>query len=228
MIPEARIGDWEIIHQHVTEEVAEAQAWDAYMKHGDVGLKRRPRHGDYVALRRISDGTCFMSSQPFELEDNQSFVDVASGRVLVSGLGLGLILESLSRKVDHIVVLEKEEEVIQLVAPHVNLTNVEIIHADAFKWTPTEQFDWAWHDIWPAIAIRNVEEMIQICSHHKQWVDRQVCWSWNLINEQLKEKDSKEARAILSALQRFEALCYAVKDDKNERRSSDNRGEVTG
>lgn len=212
--PPGQIGDWRILHRYVSDEEVEERAWQLYHQYGDRGAKRRPTSGMHVTLTRVSDDMCFMSTQPFELEDNRRFVSIAHGRVLVSGLGLGLILPDLSRKCDHVVVLEKEKDIINLVAPHVDLQNVEIIHADVLNWEPRdgEHFDFAWHDIWATITYKNLPEMVKICRRYKSHVDRQVCWSWDLLIEELIELDTGNANKLLSVMQGLAGLCYRMED----------------
>ena len=79
------------------------------------------------------------------------------GHVLVTGLGLGLVVESILRspgsKVERLTVIEASEDVIRLVGPHLRArfgNRLEIIHADAFEWVPPEgaHYDVVWHDIW--------------------------------------------------------------------------------
>ena len=55
----------------------------------------------------------------------------------------------IKRIVTDITVLEKEIDVINLVAPSFKNKKVKIIHADAFTWTPPKGkiFDFVWHDI---------------------------------------------------------------------------------
>ncbi len=56
------------------------------------------------------------------------------GHVLVAGLGLGLIVHALAtnRSVTRITVVEREQDVIDLVAPLV--PPVEIVHGDFWEW----------------------------------------------------------------------------------------------
>lgn len=74
------------------------------------------------------------------------------GRVLVGGLGLGLILHALVGKpaVDHVVVVEREADVISLMAPNLPKDlDIEIVAGDFYEYVETRPtFDTAFVDLW--------------------------------------------------------------------------------
>ena len=92
-----------------------------------------------------------MSSTPADVNDIIESLKDFKGSVLLTGLGLGIAVNVLLDKaeVTDITVLEKEIDVINLVAPSFNNPKVKIIHADAFTWSPPKGkiYDCVWHDI---------------------------------------------------------------------------------
>lgn len=79
-----------------------------------------------------------MSNTPDEIRDFQSFVRKAKGKILINGLGLGVLLKALLEKEDvtQITVIEKSEDVIKLVSGSITDKRVSIINADAFEYKP--------------------------------------------------------------------------------------------
>ena len=73
--------------------------------------------GKYTKL--FVNDTIMMSDTPMERRTNSGFVSHAHGRVLVAGLGIGLILEAILDKpeVETVTVIEKYQDVVDLVAP---------------------------------------------------------------------------------------------------------------
>lgn len=80
------------------------------------------------------------------------------GNVLVTGLGLGLVVESMlgdpECSVERVTVVEQSPDVIRLVAPYLSEkfgARVEIVEGSAFDWSPGtgSRFTVGWHDIWP-------------------------------------------------------------------------------
>jgi hypothetical protein len=117
------------------------------------------RPGTYTSLRR--GPTQFMTDLYDEWWTQRPAITEAlarGGDVLVTGLGLGVVVDAMLEPADspvhRITVLELSSDVIRLVAPHLLAAHpgrLEVIHADAFVWTPPESahFSVVWHDIWP-------------------------------------------------------------------------------
>jgi len=93
-----------------------------------------------------------MSDSPEEYEEHNPFFSLnLKGNVLVCGLGIGFINETLISvsEIEKIVIVEKYQEVIDLVWPYCKKDErFEIIKADANTWKPTMHFDYAWLDSW--------------------------------------------------------------------------------
>lgn len=135
--------------------------------------------GTYKRLRR--GHTTVMSNTPKEVHSNWQFIICAKGRVLINGLGLGMVLtEILNRdKVTEVWVIEKYEEVIKLVGPtFADDPRVKIIHADALEYKPPKgvRFDCVWHDIWDNICSDNLEDMKKLHRKYGRRTDWQQSW----------------------------------------------------
>jgi hypothetical protein len=116
--------------------------------------------GTYKRLRHEKRG-CVMSNTDMEIYTNVEGYKAATGRVIINGLGLGMLLEGILSKPDvtYVRVIEIDQDVIDLVGPHFTKDKrVEIIQADAYEYRPKvgEKFDYAWHDIWDAISSDNL------------------------------------------------------------------------
>ena len=108
------------------------------------------------------------------------------GEVLVTGLGLGLVAESILRhpqsRVERITIVEFSADVIQLVAPYLRSRypgKIDVIESDAFTWQPPRdrRFTVGWHDIWPdPHAIENSDEIRRLEQHYQPWCDWQGFW----------------------------------------------------
>lgn len=107
--------------------------------------------GKYVKL--IHGGEIVMSDTQMEKRTNSAFVIHAHGDVLIGGLGIGMIIMAIQDKaeVSSITVIEKYQEVIDMVASQLPLNDkVRIIKDDAFTWKPAkgQRFDCIYMDIW--------------------------------------------------------------------------------
>lgn len=118
--------------------------------------------GTYTRL--IVNGQLYMSDTPMEKRTNVEFVIKATGDVLIAGLGLGLIVHPLAAKPDvtSITIIEKYQDVIDLIAPTLpKNVKINIICADIFEWVPEKGQKWntIYFDIWPTICTENLDEM---------------------------------------------------------------------
>lgn len=107
--------------------------------------------GTYVRLTH--NGECVMSDTNMEKRTNMDFVCNAYGDVLIGGLGIGMIILAIQDKpeVKSITVIEKNQEVINMVASQLNFNEkVNIICADVFEWKPEKnvKYDVSYMDIW--------------------------------------------------------------------------------
>lgn len=107
--------------------------------------------GTYVRL--LHKGECVMSDTNMEKRTNIDFCCSAYGDVLIGGLGIGMIILAIQDKpeVKSITVIEKNEEVIDMIASQLNFNDkVKIICADVFDWKPEigVKYDVSYMDIW--------------------------------------------------------------------------------
>lgn len=107
--------------------------------------------GEYVRL--TYKGEVVMSDTMMEKRTNSDFCCNAHGDILIGGLGIGMIIMAIqdNDKVQSITVLEKNQEVIDMVASQLPFNNkVQIICADVFSWKPEkrQRFDCVYMDIW--------------------------------------------------------------------------------
>lgn len=107
--------------------------------------------GSYVRL--LHKGECVMSDTNMEKRTNMDFCINACGDVLIGGLGIGMIILAIqdNPEVKSITVIEKNQEVIDMVASQLNFNEkVKIICADVFEWKPETgvKYDVSYMDIW--------------------------------------------------------------------------------
>jgi hypothetical protein len=176
-------GEWQIKEFEITEEKAKHINLRALISGTGRG---QIEPGEYLKL--INSKQIIMSNSPDEIRDFEQYVWKFYGDVLVSGLGMGLVVQYLLglKKVNHITVIEQSADVIGLTVPyfedHIKNNRMKVIHGDVFmcKFPKNKKFDWAWHDIWPIIEYENVKEMGILrrrFMHHMKAPKRQLCWA---------------------------------------------------
>lgn len=107
--------------------------------------------GTYIRLTH--NGQCVMSDTDMEKNTNRKFCSKAYGDIIIGGLGIGMIIMAIQDKpeVKSITVIEKNQEVIDMVASQLDFNEkVNIICADVFEWKPERgvKYDMAYMDIW--------------------------------------------------------------------------------
>jgi hypothetical protein len=114
-IPEGKSGKW------VVERFTVSEAGSAFSGFKDV--RRQVPPGDYTRLVCTSGcGDTVMSDTISEYRDHRKFIGISSGRVLIAGLGLGLVLTAVAEKeeVTEITIIENSEDVVKLTWPHMS------------------------------------------------------------------------------------------------------------
>ena len=144
--------------------------------------------GDYTKFKDheghwilIYKGEIVMTDHPIEFEDFEEFYQMASGNILISGLGLHVMSDKLLGKdgVEQVTILEKSQEVIALSDRwYDDDPRVTVIQADVFTWDPPEDahYDYVWHDIWNTVTCGNVDEMDTLIAKYASFADTQVGW----------------------------------------------------
>lgn len=174
-------GDWAL----VTVELPE-RPYDSAADLRPAAFHFRP--GRYTELRCA--GVTFMTDLYDEWWTQRAAIIRArsvGGDVLITGLGLGMVVESIlatpaPAPVRSITVLEQSPDVIGLVAARLHEQygeRVQIIEADAYTWVPKtgQIFDTVWHDIWPDPDAPEVDQQIEaLRAHHEAWSRWQGFW----------------------------------------------------
>ena len=153
---------------------------------------RRCQPGIYTSLRR--NGRLWMSDTSAERMDHLSAaleIERRGGRVLLGGLGLGMILRAaiLTKGVTHIDVVEIDADVIALVGPHYQKMAAErnisltIHQADlmTIKWPSSTHWNVAWFDIWPELCTDSLDEMASLRRSYGRRADWCDCWGRELL-----------------------------------------------
>jgi hypothetical protein len=125
-----------------------------------------------------------MTDTPGEIEDHMDVmreIEQRGGRVLIHGLGLGMILRfALAQpNVVHIDVVELDRDVIELVGPHYADPRLTIHYGDAttYEWPADTRWDVVWHDFWDSVMPENLPQMEYMLRRFEGRCDWQQCWS---------------------------------------------------
>jgi len=180
-VPEGSLGPWTIDRTLV--EPPDMVAARGLVK----GERGWTPHGTYTRLIHAERGVV-MSDTLDECADLVPMLNAVKGRVLITGLGLGMAVDAALRKltVSHVTVVEINKRIIRLVGPHLKDLHgdqVEIIHADAFDWEPPpgSRWDWAWHDIWDIIDEQIMKDFGILRTRYRRHVSAsQLCWAQRL------------------------------------------------
>lgn len=146
---------------------------------------RGTRPGTYT---RLMDGNhLWMSDTDAEKRDHYEAVDkiwkLDARRVLINGLGLGMVLQAALSfdHVEHVDVVERDERVIKLVGPHYESDpRVVIHHADAYEqtkaWPKGTRWDVGWSDIWGDISTDDLAAMARMNRSYGRRCTWHGCW----------------------------------------------------
>lgn len=117
----------------------------------------------------IGEERIWMRISPKEIQGSYEFIKITSGRVGIAGLGLGYVVQEISKKdeVKEIVVYEISQDVIDLYNNNFkDNKKIKIIHGDAFK-AKGEKFDFFFSDIYEyKLSLKVVEDYIKLNNIH--------------------------------------------------------------
>jgi len=176
-VPPGRSGDWYIEKFSVNKD--QARLFNLRCRNPFERIKP----GDYTRLRYGQE--VVMSDTPMEVYSNRWIIHKSFGNVLLNGLGLGMVLQSLLRCEDikYVAIIEISKDVIKLVEPHYKKMfgddRFTVIHANALEYKfpkNTPKFDFIWHDIWTYICGDNYEEMKKLHRKYGRFAWCQKSW----------------------------------------------------
>lgn len=152
-----------------------------------------------VYTRLLRNGELWMSDTAAERRDHmEPFMQMwqhDARRVLVNGLGLGMIVNAALAlpSVEHIDVVELDERVARLVGPHYEKSGRVTIHvADAYvqmkRWPRRSYWDVGWSDIWPDMCEDNLAGMARLNRSYARRCTWHACWGQSLIKAHVRQR----------------------------------------
>lgn len=200
-LPEGAAGDWRVERFTIAAEDVELENARLALTPGGGRWQLEP--GTYTRL--VRGGRLWMSDVHGERYDHLGFVQRARGRVLITGLGLGMVAAACLAKpgVESVTVVELEPAVIVLAAEtlyrrfNADAPRLFVHLADAFTWAPNQRdtqvaephrlrfvsspstFDSVWHDVWVESGGDVYEEQKRLRRRYARWITAggfQDCW----------------------------------------------------
>ena len=179
-IPDGEIGNYKV--QSCTTTTGE-QSWLTYVDY--KGLTGGP----YTVLYRKYSGSWgtnwmnIMQDTEAEYSEHDWLVQRMSGDILLGGLGIGMIHIPLleSDDVTSVTIVEKEQDVIDLVWDHcAKDERFTIVHGDINTWTPPEGSSWdvAWFDTWLTHEEPMGDYIVRMNERYGSLVTEIGGWNW--------------------------------------------------
>lgn len=191
-LPLGKVGNVEVVHIKIDEDMARFSQMRALFQGG----RGQVWPGTYTGIEL--NGRLWMSDTPDEIADHLPALHRAEevgGRVLVNGLGLGMVVKALLAmdNVEHVDVVEINPQVVELVGPHYACERLTIHQDNAYTIEWPEEARWAviWSDIWPTICTDNLGGIQRLRTKYAERCDWHGFWSEDLIYE--KWPDAVEA-----------------------------------
>ena len=154
--------------------------------------------GQYVKLS--VNNILMMSDTDMEKRTNYEFISNAKGDVMIAGLGIGLILHNLEKKVKtgevkSITVYEKYQDVIDLITPYYKHLPITVKCEDILNYLPPKEeiYDTIYFDIWPTINTDNLKD-IRILHNRWKFHKRQDGWMDSWVKQKLQNMKREENR----------------------------------
>jgi len=165
------------------------------LPNGSLGAFRIERHkvkGENITYPVLFEGTrVWMSITQDEVRSHAVALQVARGRVLTSGLGLGYYVARIAERqeVTAIDIVERSAEVAKLVYPHVRSRKTNLHVQDIFDFQPGGKYDAIFIDI---IAEYSAEDLVHTVAPLRHRLRRYllpggdlIFWQEDYMREQL-------------------------------------------
>ena len=179
IIPECENGDWKVVKVRPSDEQVKRSENSDLMLTGGRGVLYNE---EYTSLRYKDELAA--SDTPDEITDHYFFLQWATGKVLISGLGLGIALQMVieDEDVTEIHIVEKRSEIRELIMPHFvarypdHMSKVIFIQDDIYDFNIPEGFQWdvIWHDIFSSNSPQHLEGMTKLYwkfePHAEEWM----------------------------------------------------------
>ena len=125
--------EFKIVHYELTQSMLKH-----YIFRDIINRRRESKGQEPGTIVQLYDqnNELMMSDTEMERRTNRGFYLYANGDVLVGGLGIGMVLLAVQAKedVNSVTVVELHQEIIDLVAPQLELNNkVNVICGDIFE-----------------------------------------------------------------------------------------------
>jgi hypothetical protein len=165
--------------------------WEGWLSEAQL-IGRMIPPGKYTCIYEHHEegpATLWMSDTPAEVLGHYEFLKAAHGRILVLGLGLGIVVQHLlpKRCVTSIDVIELNSDVIKLVSPFITDPRVRIYQGDGLQVRPSQtgggEWDVMFADIWPRISGENHPDMIRIRKKYGRLTKRIFQWEERMVKE---------------------------------------------
>lgn len=185
IVPEGESGDAKIKHVIITEYDAEFSSLRAMIT---GSYNEAVSEGTIAQL--LVNGYLVMSDTEMEQRTNSGFLRAASkagGDILIGGLGLGMILVPLVRmkNVRSVMVVEKSQGVIDLVASpiltYLKTDKLSIVRGNVFEWRPPpgqKHWDVIYFDIWADVCVDNLDEITKLKRKFARCLNRDNSAAW--------------------------------------------------
>jgi spermidine synthase len=139
---------------------------------GEAGIYRVSLDDGRSVRALFVGGVCFMNDGPEEMRDIAEVCKLARGRVLILGLGMGLLVEAMLKlpSVESVEVVELNPDVIRLIAPKVASPRVTVVQGNALSWEARDCYDLIFADIWPTVHGSYVAEIDALRERCSRWL----------------------------------------------------------